>query len=161
MTDRLEIRSARQGDEGLMLQLLRELAEYEKLVPVFSMTEASIRRDFLGASPACHCDLAIKNGDPIGLATWYWTFSSFRSVRGIYLEDLYVRDTVRGRGYGKALLAHLAKTARARGGAYVRWAVLDWNRPSIEFYDRLGAKAVRGWTDYQIEGVPFAKLIGE
>lgn len=143
-----------------MLELLRELAEYEKLVPIFAMTETSIARDFLGSSPACSCDIAFEDGRPIGLATWYWTFSSFRSVRGIYLEDLYVRDSVRGRGYGKALLAHLARTARTNGGAYVSWSVLDWNQPSIEFYERLGAKRVEGWFVYQIDSDPFAKLAG-
>ena len=160
MTDKLEIRRARQGDERHMLTLLRELAEYEKLVPIFSMSEATIARDFFGSSPACWCDLALDYGEPVGLATWYWTFSSFRSVRGIYLEDLYVRDSVRGRGYGKALLANLAKTALSNGGAYVGWSVLDWNQPSIEFYERLGARRVTGWLAYQIEGSPFAKLAG-
>ena len=158
MTDRFEIRPARRGDEGLILTLLRELAEYENLLPIFSMSEASIARDFFGTSPACHGDLAFENGQPIGVATWYWTFSSFRSVRGIYLEDLYVRDAVRGRGYGKALLAHLARTAQDSGGAYVSWSVLDWNKPSIEFYERLGAKRVTGWLVYQIDGQPLARL---
>lgn len=158
MTERLEIRRGRKGDEGHMLLLLRELAEYEKLVPIFAMNEVTIARDFFSSTPACCCDLAFEDGLPIGLVTWYWTFSSFRSVRGIYLEDLYVRDSVRGRGYGKALLAHLAKTACAEGGAYVKWAVLDWNRPSIEFYERLGAKPVAGWIDYQVEGAPFLTL---
>jgi GNAT superfamily N-acetyltransferase len=155
-----KIRRAHKGDEQLMLDLLRELAEYEKLVPIFSMTEASIVSDFFGPSPACFCDLAFENGQPIGIATWYWTFSSFRSVRGIYLEDLYVRDSVRGRGYGKALLAHLARTAQENGGGYVSWAVLDWNKPSIDFYERLGAKRVVGWLAYQVDGEPFAKLAG-
>ena len=141
-----------------MLALLRELAEYEKLVPIFAMTEISIARDFFGASPACACHLAFEKGQPVGIATWYWTFSSFRSVRGIYLEDLYVRDSVRGRGYGKALLAQLARTARTNGGAYVSWSVLDWNKPSIKFYERLGAKRVGGWFVYQIEGVPLVTL---
>jgi diamine N-acetyltransferase len=160
VTDRFKIRPAHRGDEGLILTLLRELAEYEKLVPIFSMSEASIARDFFGTSPACNSDLAFENGQAIGVATWYWTFSSFRSVRGIYLEDLYVRNAVRGRGYGKALLAHLARTAQDSGGAYVSWAVLDWNKPSIDFYERLGAKRVRGWLAYQIEGAPLAKLVG-
>jgi GNAT superfamily N-acetyltransferase len=156
----LEIRPARKGDEALMLVLLRELAEYEKLVPIFLMSEASITRDFFGLSPASSCDLAFEDGRPIGLATWYWTYSSFRSVRGIYLEDLYVRESARGRGYGKALLSHLAGTARTNGGAYVKWAVLDWNKTSIEIYERLGAKPVAGWIDYQIDGKPFTKLAG-
>lgn len=158
MTNRLEIRRARTGDEAVMLMLLGELAAYEKLVPIFAMTEATIAHDFFGSAPSCLCDLAFEADDPVGLATWYWTFSSFRSVRGIYLEDLYVRDSKRGMGYGKAMLTHLARTARDEGGAYMKWAVLDWNKPSIDIYERLGAKSVAGWIDYQIDGEPFAKL---
>jgi len=158
MTYSLEIRPARRGDERLMLTLLLELAEYEKLVPIFAMTEETIARDFFSSSPSCSCDLAFDEGKPVGIATWYWTYSSFRSVRGIYLEDLYVRQNQRGRGYGKALLAHLARTARTQGGAYVKWSVLDWNRPSIEFYERLGAERTRGWLDYQLAGEAFERL---
>ena len=154
----ITIRSARSGDEKLILTLLRELAEYEMLVPAFQMTETSIARDFLGRLPVCRCDLAYVGTEPVGIATWYWTYSSFRSVRGVYLEDLYVRESQRGHGFGKALLAHLAKTALAEGGAYVQWAVLDWNAPSIAFYDGIGAKPVKGWTVYQLDGKPLSSL---
>lgn len=158
MKTKLAMRAAQMGDETLILTLLRELAEYEKLIPIFAMTEASIARDFLGPDRASHCDLAFDGTAPVGIATWYWTFSSFRSLRGIYLEDLYVRESARGRGHGKALLAHLAKTALENGGAYVQWAVLDWNTPSIEFYETLGAKPVKGWLSYQLTGAPLSQL---
>jgi len=158
MEKKSNIRQAALGDEKDILKLLHELAEYEKLLPIFSMTEASIIRDFLAKSAVCRCDLAFENGEPVGLATWYWTFSSFRSVRGIYLEDLYVRAARRGSGHGKALLSHLAKEALAAGGAYVQWSVLDWNKPSIEFYDSLGARPVKGWVIYQLSGEALSGL---
>ena len=158
MESRLIIRSAKSGDEGDILALLHALAEYEKLTHIFAMTESSIAKDFLAPSSACCCSLALEGSEPVGLATWYWTYSSFRSMRGIYLEDLYVRATRRGRGYGKALLAHLARTSLAEGGRYVRWAVLDWNKPSIEFYESLGAQAASGWTTYQLSGDKLSEL---
>jgi len=154
----LTIRRARPNEAGLIRTLLHELAVYEKLTHVFAITEDTIARDFFSASPSVFCDLALLDGEPIGLATWYWIYASFRTVRGIYLEDLYVRERVRGGGHGKALLAHLARTAQQSGGAFVKWSVLDWNKPSIEFYERLGAKPPDGWTDYQLDGEAFAKL---
>ncbi|MBV9330075.1 MAG: GNAT family N-acetyltransferase [Alphaproteobacteria bacterium] len=157
MRNGLEIRRARGGDESLVAALLRELAEYERLTDKFFLTEERIRSDFFEAH-AVSCDIGFANAEPVGLATWYWTYSSFRAVRGIYLEDLYIRPQFRGRKFGKALLAHLAKTALDGNGGYVGWSVLDWNRNSIAFYDSLGAEPVRGWTDYRLEGAAFAAL---
>ncbi len=154
----LTIRRARPDEAGLIRTLLHELAVYEKLTHIFAITEETIARDFFSAAPSVFCDLALLDGEPIGLATWYWIYASFRTVRGIYLEDLYVRENVRGGGHGKALLAHLARTAHQSGGAFVKWSVLDWNKPSIEFYERLGAKPPNGWIDYQLDGEPFVKL---
>jgi diamine N-acetyltransferase len=152
------IRRARPDEAGLIKTLLQELAVYEKLTDIFAITEATIARDFFGTSPSAFCDLAFVEGKPIGLSTWYWVYASFRAVRGIYLEDLYVRENARGGGYGKALLAHLARTAQENGGAFVKWSVLDWNKPSIEFYERLGAKPPTDWIDYQLDGEAFARL---
>ena len=146
----LAIRRAVPGDEALILKLLSELAEYEKLTDAFHLTEAIIRRDFFAPAPAAFCDLAFEAGKPVGLATWYWIYGTFAASRGIFLEDLYVRAERRGAGYGKALLAHLAKEALAQGAARVQWSVLNWNKPSIEFYERLGAKPVTEWTIYRI-----------
>jgi diamine N-acetyltransferase len=159
MTD-FSIRRGRLGEEGLILALLTELAEYEKLTAVFHVTAEAIRRDCLGAQPLLNCDLAFAGEAPAGLASWYWRYSSFAARRAIYLEDLYVRPAFRGKGYGKALLAHLAQTAVAAGASRVDWAVLDWNKPSIDFYDSLGARAVTGWHDYRLEGEALTRLGG-
>ena len=154
----LTIRRALRGDEELILALLRELAEYEKLTHAFQLTKEIVTRDFFGSAPAAFCDLAYQGTKPVGLATWYWVYTTFGASRGIYLEDLYVRAEHRGSGYGKALLAHLAKEALARGAKRVEWSVLNWNKPSIEFYERLGAKPNTEWTIYRISDAPFEAL---
>ena len=156
----LTIRRAVPGDEELILTLLLELAEYEKLTQAFHLTKDIIARDFFGPSPAAFCDLAYEDGKPVGLATWYWVYATFAASRGIYLEDLYVRPDFRGAGYGKALLAHLAKEAIARGAVRVEWSVLNWNKPSIEFYERLGAKPNTEWTIYRLSDAPLKALAG-
>jgi diamine N-acetyltransferase len=148
----LVIRKARQGEEDLILALLRELAEYEKLLDVFHVTTAVIRRDYLGEQPLLQCDLAFEGEVPAGIATWYWKYSSFAATRAIYLEDLFVRPAFRSRGYGKALLAHLARTAVGAGANAVDWSVLDWNQPSIDFYESIGARRHAGWYVYRLEG---------
>jgi GNAT superfamily N-acetyltransferase len=156
----LSIRPARPGDEELVLKLLRELAEYEKLVDRFHITTEVIRRDYLGEQPLCNCELAYEGDKPVGVATWYWTYASFAATRGLYLEDLFVRPAFRGKGYGKALLAHLAKTAVAAGASRVDWQVLPWNKPSIEFYELLGAERLTDWLVYGLTGAPLKTLGG-
>jgi GNAT superfamily N-acetyltransferase len=156
----LEIRRAKTGDEETILALLHDLAVYEKLTHLFKITKDVIARDYLGDHPPVQCDLAFEGARAVGIATWYWTYTSFAAGRGIYLEDLFVRPEFRGRGYGKMLLAHLARTAAASGALRVEWAVLDWNKPSIEFYEQLGAKAAAGWTHYRLDGESLAKLAG-
>ena len=146
------IRRATAGDEDLVLTLLYELAEYEKLTHAFKLTKATLARDFFGPAPLAFCDLAYRDREPVGLATWYWTYASFAAARGLYLEDLYVRPSMRGHGFGKALLALLAKEARASGAVRVEWSVLNWNKPSIEFYERLGARPNTEWTIYRLDG---------
>jgi GNAT superfamily N-acetyltransferase len=156
----IEIRRAKLGEEHAVHALMRELAEYEKLMHVFHVTPEIVRRDYLCEAPLLHCDLLLDDGGPAGLATWYWIYSSFAAKRAIYLEDLFVRPAFRGRGHGKALLAHLAKTAVAVGAARVDWSVLDWNKPSIDFYESLGAKPSAGWYVYRLEGDALARLGG-
>lgn len=155
------IRQVRRGDDALIVTLLRELAAYEKLLDKFHITEDVVRRDYLSDRPPISCDLAFEGDKPVGVASWYWVYSSFAAKRAIYLEDLYVRSEFRGKGYGKALLAHLAKIAVEAGAVSVDWSVLDWNKPSIDFYDSLGAKAVKGWYVYRLENDALAKLGGE
>ncbi len=155
---RFAIRRALPGDEALILAMLRELADYEKLLDKFHITEEVIRRDYLSERPLINCDLAFEGDAPAGIASWYWVYSSFAAKRAIYLEDLYVRPALRGKGYGKALLAHLAKTAVAAGAQCVDWSVLDWNKSSLDFYDSLGAKAVEGWYVYRLQDEALKKL---
>jgi len=156
----VEIRRARAGEEDIVFALLRELAQYEKLMHVFHITPDIVRSDYLCDAPRLNCDLLLDAGEPAGLATWYWMYSSFVAKRAIYLEDLFVRPAFRGRGHGKALLAHLAKTAVAAGAVRVDWSVLDWNKPSIDFYEGLGARPNAGWIVYRLEGAALAKLGG-
>jgi len=132
--------------------LLHELAVYEKLTDKFRITRAVIARDYLGARPLIECDLAFDGDEPVGIATWYWTYASFAAARGIYLEDLFVRPQFRGRGIGKALLAGLARRALKGGAGRVEWSVLDWNKPSIDFYESLRARRGDGWLIYRLEG---------
>jgi GNAT superfamily N-acetyltransferase len=155
-----EIRRARPGEEQVVYSLLRELAEYEKLLDVFKISPEIVARDYLCGRPLLHCDLLLDDGQPAGLASWFWTYATFAATRAIHLEDLFVRPNFRGRGHGKALLAHLAKTAVAAGAARVTWDVLDWNKPSIDFYDSLGARPHAGWIAYRLEGEALAKLGG-
>ncbi len=146
----LEIRKARKGDEDLVFTLLHELADYEKLLDKFKVTREIIVRDYLSAQPLLNCDLAFEDGSPVGVMTWYWTYTSFAATRGLYLEDLYVRQSTRGKGYGKALLAHLAHTAVEAGASRIEWSVLTWNKPSIEFYELIGARQPDDWFIYRL-----------
>src|ERR1700760_1067689 len=143
------IRRAASGDAPLILALLRELAVYEKLQDRFHLTEAGVARDMMGQNAAAHCDLAFVNGEAAGLVVWYWTYKSFRAKRGLFLEDLYVRPAFRGRGLGKALLAHLAGEAARAGAGWMEWLVLDWNAPAIAFYESIGARPVTEWLTYR------------
>lgn len=152
------IRRARNGDEALVLTLLRELADYEKLLDRFHITKDIIVRDYFREQPLLNCDLAFEDGAPVGCATWYWTYHSFAARRGIFLEDLFVRPQTRGKGYGKALLSHLARNALEGGGGQVEWEVLDWNQPSIDFYESIGARRQGGWHTYRLEDEALKKM---
>jgi len=148
----LMLRAAEPKDAPAILALLREMADYVK-APHFTLNEGAVRRDMFGV--ACHCDLLFCGGEAAGIATWFWTYKSFRALRGIYVEDLFVRPPHRGRGAGKTLLAHLA--AKAAGG-FLEWQVLDWNSRAIAFYESLGAKPATQWLNYRLEGDALEKL---
>jgi len=154
----LLIRSATRGEENVIVTLLRELAAYEKIADRFKLTENAVERDMLGPQASCCCDLAWFGSEAIGVMTWYRIYSSFAAARGLFLEDLYLRPEYRGRGFGKAMLAHLARRATSEGARYIDWFVLDWNRPSIAFYDSAGAEPVIGWQSYRLSGEALSKL---
>lgn len=154
----ITVRAAKPGDEDLILTLLFELAEYEKLTAKFKITREIVARDFIGEHAPLKVDLLYGGDEPAGLATWYFTYNSFAASRGVFLEDLFVRPPFRGRGYGKALITHLAKQAVKAGGNKVEWAVLDWNKPSIDFYESLGAERTDGWYIYSLSGDALERL---
>jgi GNAT superfamily N-acetyltransferase len=157
----LAIRRARPDEAGLVLSLVRELAEYEKLLHEVEATEADIGAALFGDNPRLFCDIAEWNGEPAGLAVWFIDFSTFSGRSGIYLEDLFVRPARRGNGIGKALLAHLAGECVANGWSQLQWSVLDWNAPSIEFYKSLGAVLMDEWTVCRIGGPALIALARE
>ena len=146
------IRQAEPGDEGLVLGFITKLADYEKLRHQVTATEADIAEALFGATPHCTCDLAFWNGEPAGFALWFYNFSTFAGKAGIYLEDLFVEPHLRGHGIGKALLRHLARRCVADGMPRLQWWVLNWNKPSIDFYTSIGAKPQDEWTVYRVSG---------
>ncbi len=152
------IRSARPGDEAVILAFIRELAEYEKLLDSVVATEESVRDALFGADRRVFCDIAEADGKPAGFALWFYNYSTFLARHGIYLEDLFVRPQFRGRGVGKALLTGLAARAVMEDCGRLEWSVLDWNAPSIAFYQSLGARAAEGWQVYRLQGEALRKL---
>ncbi len=146
----LQLRPARVEDTAVILGFVRELAEYEKLLDKCVATEEGLARQLFGERPMAEVILAEWNGEPVGFALFFHNFSTFLAKPGIYLEDLYVRPTMRGKGIGKALLLELARMGKERGCGRLEWSVLDWNTPSIEFYKGLGAVAQDDWTTFRL-----------
>ena len=161
LSETCRIRSATCADSALILELIRELAEYEKLLHEVKATAADIERQLFGSRPAAECVIAELDGKPVGFALFFYNFSTFLAKPGLYLEDLYVRPEQRGRGVGKKLLAHLAALALARGCGRFEWAVLDWNAPAIAFYRNLGAEMMETWKINRLTGRALEKLAAE
>jgi GNAT superfamily N-acetyltransferase len=158
VTTSIAVRSARPEDAALIHALILELADYEKLAHAAVVSIEQVRAALFGSPPRAYCDIAQAEGEDIGFALWVYNFSTFVGRAGIWLEDLYVRPAARGRGAGKALLAHLARRCRDEHLGRLEWAVLNWNAPSIAFYDSLGADALSGWTTRRLDGAPLARL---
>ena len=154
------VRVASSSDVALILSFIKDLAEYEKLLHEVEATEADIRRDLFGENPRCFCDIAEVGGTPVGFALWFYSYSTFRGRAGIYLEDLFVQPGARGAGAGKALLQRLAQRCVEADLGRLEWSVLDWNAPSIAFYDSLGASALDDWTTRRLSGEALTKLAG-
>ena len=156
----IAIRVATAADTPLILQFIKDLAEYERLGHEVEASEADIRRDLFGENPRCFCDIAEQNGQAVGFALWFYNYSTFKGRAGIFLEDLFVRLESRGLGAGKALLRRLAQRCEDADLGRLEWAVLKWNAPAIAFYDSLGAEALDDWTVRRLQGEALHKLAG-
>jgi GNAT superfamily N-acetyltransferase len=153
-----EIRPARVEDVPIILQLIRDLATYERAPNEVTATEEQLIKVLFGARPSAEVLLAFEQETAVGFAVFFHNFSTWLGRPGLYLEDLFVKPEVRGKGYGRALLVHLAKIARERDCGRMEWAVLDWNDPAIQFYRKLGAKPMDEWTVFRLAGDGIAKL---
>jgi GNAT superfamily N-acetyltransferase len=156
----IAIRPAARDDVPLILQLVRELAEYEREPDAVTATVPLLGEALFGAKPLAEAVVAEADGEPVGFALFFFNFSTWTGLPSLYLEDLYVREAARGRGAGKALLSHLAGIALDRGCARFEWSVLDWNTPSIEFYRAMGAQAMDEWTVQRVSGEALVRLAG-
>src|SRR5213083_2815513 len=144
------IRSARVEDVPIILQLIRDLATYERAPNEVTATEEQLVDVLFGEKPVAEVLLAFEGKSPIGFAVFFHNFSTWLGRPGLYLEDLFVKPVKRGKGYGRALLVELAKIARDRSCGRMEWAVLDWNEPAIKFYRSLGAKPMEEWTVFRL-----------
>ena len=157
----LQIRSATAGDVPLILDFIRGLAEYERMLDQVQATEERLRASLFpagGRAPGAHCVIGSVNGTPAGFALYFFNYSTFLARPGLYLEDLFVKPEFRGAGLGKALLLHLAALAHERGCGRMEWAVLDWNEPAIGFYESLGAKRLHEWQLCRLDAAALARL---
>lgn len=155
---KIQITEAAERDIAVILDLIRQLAEYERLADRVTATEDQLRATLFGARPAAEVLLAALDGETVGFAVFFGNYSTFLAKPGLYLEDLFVKPHARGQGIGTALLARLAQLAVERDCGRVEWAVLDWNEPSIRFYESLGAVPLNEWTTFRLTGDALAKL---
>lgn len=157
-----EIRPARPEDAAQIHRFINELAAYEKLAHEVVATPEDLREQLFPTTgaPAARCVIGWRDGNPIGFALFFYTFSTFVGRKGIHLEDLFVSIEHRGHGYGKALLLHLAQIARDENCGRLEWAVLDWNQPAIDIYESLGAERMTGWTTCRLDRPAIDKLTG-
>src|SRR5512132_261947 len=153
-----KLRPARVEDVPVILQLIRDLATYERAPEEVVATEEQLIDVFFGERPVAEVLLAFEAESPVGFAVYFYNFSTWLGRAGLYLEDLFVKPEKRGKGYGRALLVDLAKIARDRGCGRMEWAVLDWNEPAIKFYRALGAKPMDEWTVFRLTRDGIARL---
>jgi len=157
----LEIRFAEPADVPLVTELIKALAVYEKLEHEVRATEDRIKEALFGKRPYAETLIAEWDGEAAGFALFFHNFSTFLAQPGLYLEDLFVKPDHRSHGVGRALLQRLAQIAVERGCGRMEWAVLDWNKDAIRFYERLGAKPNSEWTVYRLTGEPLQALAGQ
>ncbi|GAB4300519.1 MAG: GNAT family N-acetyltransferase [Ignavibacteriaceae bacterium] len=158
MDKKIKIRFASRADSKLILSFIRELAEYERLADSVTADEYKIKKFLFSDKSFAECLIADYNDKPVGFALFFHNFSTFVGKPGIYLEDLYVQPEYRGKGIGKALLLEIIRTARKRDCGRVEWAVLDWNKPAISFYESLGAKPMNEWTVFRLDEKDISRL---
>ncbi|TBR16574.1 MAG: GNAT family N-acetyltransferase [Chitinophagaceae bacterium] len=152
------VREAGPADVPVILQLVRELAVYEREPDAVEATEEMLGEALFGAAPTASCHVATLDGEVVGFALWYVTFSTWKGLPGLWLEDLFVRPAARGHGLGKALLQQLAAVCVERGYPRFEWWVLDWNEPAIGFYRSLGAVPQDEWTVFRVDGEALEQL---
>lgn len=157
----ISIRPATPADVPTVAFLIRALSQYEKLEHEVALTEDRLRATMFGPHPYAEAVLAEDEGQPVGFALFFHNYSTFLAQPGLYLEDLYVLESHRGLGIGKALLAHLARIAVERNCGRLEWAVLDWNVDAIGFYEKLGARPNSEWTVYRLTGDSLNRLAGQ
>lgn len=157
----LRIRPANAKDIPLIVQLIRELAEYERSPEQAVATHKDIRRDGFSSNPKFRVIIAEWGNKPAGFALFFYNYSTWLGRAGLYLEDVFVRPAFRGKGIGKALLAHLARTAVNEGCGRFEWQVLNWNTPAIEFYKSLGGRVMNEWSTMRISGEQLRKLASQ
>ena len=148
----MKIRPAKREEVGEVLQLIQDLATYEKAPDQVEASEDDLLSTIFAKEPRVFCDLVEVDGQIAGMAIWFLNYSTWQAKHGIYLEDLYIKPEFRARGYGKALLKHLAQICDREGYGRLQWWVLDWNSPAIEFYRSFGAEAMDEWTVYRTSG---------
>ncbi len=149
-TPTVQIRDATISDVPIILQLIRDLATYERAPNDVIATEHGLREVLFGNQPAAKVVLIFEGEEAVGFGVYFFNFSTWLGRPGLYLEDLFVKPETRGRGYGRALLIHLAKIARDHGCGRMEWAVLDWNEPAIQFYRKLSATPLEDWTVFRL-----------
>ena len=157
----IRIVRATTDDVALILQMIRDLAEYERMRDLVATTEADIRDALFGPHPAAEVLIAYAGDQPAGFALFFHNFSTFVGRRGLYLEDLFVRPEFRRSGIGRRLLAELARVAVERNCGRFEWSVLDWNTPAIDFYKSLGARPLDEWTVFRVTGDALSRLAAE
>ena len=158
MSEELIIRRVQEHEIPLVLSFIRELAEYEHLAHEVVATEERLHAALFGPHPYCEVVFACLNGEAVGFALFFHNFSTFLGLPGLYLEDLFVRPTARGRGVGQLLLNWLARETVARGCGRLDWSVLDWNEPAIRFYTGLGATPMEAWKIFRLTGAALERL---
>lgn len=160
-SNEFRIEPANEEDVPLLLTLIRGLADYERLSDRVSATEENLRASLFGERPYAEAVIAYDGNRPVGYAIYFFTYSSFQGLPGLYLEDLFVHPDSRGSGIGRRLLAFLARKAVERGCCRIEWAVLNWNKPAIGFYERLGAEQMNEWSVYRLSGERLEEMAGE